>query len=269
MQLFFRESAMASKILSRLLYTPLGEPSIYEALRQQDISQPSDDESGAATAVEQKSLSADSQEHNGDFDAPGTAASLTRKSRPIESKRQKRRSSKRRLPNGSEILHPITKPDVEEADDDVPQSLLIEDGQDQGTSPPRTQTRGLPPPVPGPSRRGNHTKWRVTQEQQRLHRESFLYSDVSGAPTERVRLRSTLDPKDRALWMWANVENLDNFIGDAYDYYVGRGAWSIILHRMLRLLWESSNAVLMSRYTNTRQHRRICISLLSISYSLH
>ncbi len=47
---------------------------------------------------------------------------------------------------------------------------------------------------------------------------------------------SMMDPKERALWMWANVENLDNFLQDVYDYFLGNGIWSVLLSRLLNLL---------------------------------
>ena len=44
------------------------------------------------------------------------------------------------------------------------------------------------------------------------------------------------DPKEKALWRWANVQNLDYFLLDVYDYFVGNGIWSILLNRVLSLL---------------------------------
>jgi len=45
-----------------------------------------------------------------------------------------------------------------------------------------------------------------------------------------------VDPSERAMWKWSNVEDLDNFLIDVYDYYLGNGIWSIILSRFLNLL---------------------------------
>ncbi|OAX81033.1 hypothetical protein ACJ72_04627 [Emergomyces africanus] len=38
------------------------------------------------------------------------------------------------------------------------------------------------------------------------------------------------------MWRWANVENLDNFLADVYDYFLGNGIKSILLSRVLNLL---------------------------------
>ncbi|KAJ5454589.1 Autophagy-related protein 9 [Penicillium daleae] len=47
---------------------------------------------------------------------------------------------------------------------------------------------------------------------------------------------SNTDPKKKAMWRWANVENLDNFLKDVYTYFLGNGFWSILLSRSLNLL---------------------------------
>lgn len=38
------------------------------------------------------------------------------------------------------------------------------------------------------------------------------------------------------MWRWANVEDLDNFLTELYNYYLDKGIWSITLARSLRLL---------------------------------
>ncbi|PWN88153.1 APG9-domain-containing protein [Acaromyces ingoldii] len=45
-----------------------------------------------------------------------------------------------------------------------------------------------------------------------------------------------LDPKERALWNWANVDNLDEFLQEVYSYYIGKGIFCIALSRALNLL---------------------------------
>jgi autophagy-related protein 9 len=123
-------------------------------------------------------------------------------------------------------------------DDDVPESLLLE-GAHEG--PPSNHTRhpqptgGLPPPVPGPSTRQTRAQWETTRRQQRLHNE------VPGAtPVPRWsatgRPGNTLDPKQRALYRWANVTDMDGFLADVYAYFTGSGKWSIILRKFLTQL---------------------------------
>ncbi|KAL8292241.1 hypothetical protein RQP46_001707 [Phenoliferia psychrophenolica] len=42
--------------------------------------------------------------------------------------------------------------------------------------------------------------------------------------------------RERALWRWVNVEDLDYFLQEVYLYYVGKGVWAIALSRLLNLL---------------------------------
>lgn len=37
--------------------------------------------------------------------------------------------------------------------------------------------------------------------------------------------------------MWANVENLDQFLNEVYAYYIGHGIYSILLNRAVKLLY--------------------------------
>ena len=45
-----------------------------------------------------------------------------------------------------------------------------------------------------------------------------------------------LDAREKALWNWVNVENLDGFLQEVYCYYEGNGIYSIALSRALNLL---------------------------------
>lgn len=55
-------------------------------------------------------------------------------------------------------------------------------------------------------------------------------------PRSRASAVGGLSAKQKALWMWANVDNLDSFLQEVYAYYVGRGAICIALSRSLNLL---------------------------------
>jgi autophagy-related protein 9 len=91
------------------------------------------------------------------------------------------------------------------------------------------------PSLPGPSTRGDRARGRAAREQQPLY-----HADRRRAPAVRWSLGlpnlNTVDPKEKAMWMWANVENLDNFLKDVYTYFLGNGIWSILLNRVLSLL---------------------------------
>jgi autophagy-related protein 9 len=135
-----------------------------------------------------------------------------------------------------------SSPSIVEADDDndVPPSLLVEHDQPATQTSPLLQSRRskeppIPIPVKGPAGISARTRWQATQDQQRLHDDPQLRPAYAGRPQPKKSLLSA-NPKERALWRWANVENLDNFLGDIYDYYVERGIWSILLRRILFLL---------------------------------
>ncbi|KAF3031733.1 autophagy protein atg9 [Didymella heteroderae] len=114
-----------------------------------------------------------------------------------------------------------------EDDDDVPQSLLLEGG------PPSPEaTRGLPPPVPGPSTRRTRAQWDTTQRQQRLH------DDMARTPVNTWGRTGhfNVNPKEKALWLWVNQTDLDAYMKDVYEYYRGHGIYSMLLKRFLTLL---------------------------------
>lgn len=124
-------------------------------------------------------------------------------------------------------------PDAEEADDDVPQSLLIEDNDITVPPSQNQQPRPTSSPIPGPASRVTRAKWRATQEQHRLHAENPPKPIRPGRQIPGLAIAS---PRDRAMWRWANVEDLDNFLRDVYEYFLGNGIWCILLSRLLNLL---------------------------------
>ncbi|GAA5937883.1 autophagy protein ATG9 [Sporobolomyces koalae] len=57
----------------------------------------------------------------------------------------------------------------------------------------------------------------------------------SPSPRGRNQMYS-MSARERALWRWVNVEDLDKFLEEAYRYYLGKGVWTIGLERVLNLL---------------------------------
>lgn len=127
-------------------------------------------------------------------------------------------------------------------DDDVPESLLLDSDRPSGArskerSRPRNQHAPpdrLPSPVPGPSTRSAKAQWNATRAHQRLHaavpppRQNRSQLGVNGVVFT--------DPKEEAMWRWANVHNLDRFLAEVYNYYQGHGMYSILLDQILNLL---------------------------------
>lgn len=124
-------------------------------------------------------------------------------------------------------------------DDDVPESLLLEGGREPHAPKPSQQEPAdtLPPPVPGPSTRQTQAQWETTRRHQRLHDE-----DRGATPAPRWGVlgrhgQFTADPREKALWRWVNVSDLDSFLVEVYSYYTNYGIYSILLRRLLTLLW--------------------------------
>lgn len=222
---------MTSNILSRFLPPAAGEPSVYETLRQQ-----SDVEERAAMMLDEENLSTGFHDYELDDALADATADQGAPSRIGHSSRQSQGTSARKAQSRARTPHAAGRVNIDDLDDEVPQSLLIED--EQGPSPVSRagQNRALPPPVSGPSSRATRAKWQATQEQQRLHQDPIFPRTHSKENSRRGHPLGMMDPKDRAMWMWTNVENLDNFLKDVYDYYTGNGIWCILLNRVLNLL---------------------------------
>ena len=224
---------MASNILSRFLPPAVGEPSVYETLRQHDEgSDHSDLEDRAGMALDEENLGTGFHDYELDDDLADAAASQVATSTRRAPSRGTLATDVHSRTRGHQSAH---RGNADELDDEVPQSLLIEDDDDVFPASRTRQTRGIPP-VPGPTTRGTRAKWQATQDQQRLHPEDVPHSRQSAIPRRRGNALGIMDPKERALWMWANVENLDNFLKDVYDYFLGNGIWCMLLNRLLNLL---------------------------------
>ena len=229
---------MASNILSRLL--PSGSPSIYEAIRgEEDDSNSTDLEAGAGTALDEENLGhrnlhidpelVDAMEHE-----------LGVEGSPLSTRRSKSSSSQER-PQNLRNMSPHAE-EVDEANDDVPASLLVEVDQPAKTAPKpqqgqqRAPTTG-PIPVTGRPSGATRAKWRTTQQQQRLYQDPNILPAYAGRPDRQKKQNALLaSPREKALWRWANVQNLDNFLQEVYQYYLGKGLYSILLRSALNLM---------------------------------
>ena len=121
-------------------------------------------------------------------------------------------------------------------DDDVPESLLLEGTRDTDNAAKKGYGDGLPPPVPGPSTRRARKQWEATRNQQKLHDETRNDPRVPRWEAPRGAAPLTMDPREKALWLWGNVVDVDAFLAEVYQYYTGYGIWSIVLRRVIRLL---------------------------------
>ena len=213
-----------------------GEPSIYETLRQEDESSDhSDIEERAGMALDEENLGSAFHDHE-----LGDALVDVVPSPSVTSRAEKANKRKRNLGGKSRSRGRAPAPRsgalLDEADDDVPSSLLFEGAQDPDPDLRNTERSRIPPPVQGQPSRESRAKWQATQEHQRLYEDLGGRQSRERQPSRGGPLTATVDPKEQAMWRWANVENLDNFLKEVYDYYLGNGIVSILLSQVLNLL---------------------------------
>jgi autophagy-related protein 9 len=237
---------MASNLLSRLLPTNPAGRSIYDDLRAHDAASESDLEEQAGLALDEENLGFHDDEL-GNADMFGEDSQITTASALLPLRQQPSNQSGRGDTVGSKAQTNRSKwvsqsPRLleEDPDDDVPASLLIEENDVPGPT-SRAHGRIRQPKnskrqsaIPGPSNRESRAHWEAAQAQQRLHQEE---DDISGGPRPVRRIAGAIssNARERAMWRWINVTNLDNFIREVYDYYTGSGMWPIILGKALNL----------------------------------
>lgn len=224
----FAEKMMASNILSKLLPSPSNEQSDFMTAAEARSSMSSD--RNRQLGIDEENLG----EHFEDQDldnllAEAVETESTRTS-PIFKKRERLMSKPKWMSTGRGST---------DDDDDVPESLLLEGGLEASTRPKKSKDRGaggLPPPVPGPSRERIQAQWDTARARQRLHDDGEDKRPRPSIPFMNIRRPIIQDRKERAMWMWANVQDLDGFLREIYQYYIDRGVWSIILSRVLWLM---------------------------------
>jgi autophagy-related protein 9 len=238
---------MSSNILSRFL-PPTGSPSVYETIRQHDaVSESSDVEERAGLVLEdpQEQFSdreledalADAQDS--EIVSPSTALLEARSGKAPEERASPSGTRRRKASRPRWATQDSLGYELDDNDEDVPQSLLVEGHHEDLTSrlppPPRPHGRldHQRPPSPDPPSQPTRPSWN--------ERPRHIPRNDSGHPSSRwfagqhPGLANT-DPEKKAMWRWANVEDLDNFLKDVYVYFLGNGIWSILLTRVLNLL---------------------------------
>ena len=228
---------MAPTIFSRLLPPGAGEPSIYETLREnEEFSEQSHIEERAGMALDEENLGEGFQDYELDEALANDVASPTTLSRVESSIRVSngRSAATRRSPTRSK--RSSRKSMLEDLNDEVPQSLLFEGDDDTVAEAREGGQSSIPPPVPGRTTPDTQAKWQTAQEQQRLHPLPGRRLPQPRNIPRRSRASGMTHPREQAMWRWANVENLDNFLKEVYDYFLGNGIKCILLSRVLNLL---------------------------------
>lgn len=220
-----------------------GNTSIYETIREHEEAHTASNHEGHDDDIDERNLG----EHFRDQDvedalAEAAESQTTTESTAFLSQQQKKDTSakkERSRPRWARWSQGQTSRPKDE--DDVPQSLLFEDGRDESRSPDirrqRPMRETLPEPVPGPSNRNTRIQWDTTQAQQQLWGEGETPTRRGGEAPAAMSASGyyNASPEDKSMWRWANVENLDNFLTEVYDYYTQKGIWSITLAKALRL----------------------------------
>lgn len=221
-------------MFGRLAPSSRAARSFYEDLRTREDDR--DVEEDAGLNVDEENL----RQHFNDFDAEGLAGTDSRitvdsayggtKTHGPLQNRGRREPSSSRWPAHDE-----------DADNDVPASLLVEHNETERPHPALVhgQTRQphqLPPPTAGPSSARSRAQWEAAATHQRLHDDDS--HDRPTAPQPRPLAAGNIPggPKENALWRWVNTSNLDRFMRDVYDYYEGGGMWCILNSNALWLL---------------------------------
>lgn len=125
-------------------------------------------------------------------------------------------------PRGNRYASQRFREEDPDDDDDVPASLLFEAGGLGGGGSRPSGTAGLNQGDlggggPGPATEATRKRDKQEQQWAAATAQMHVQGDEQEAEAKEVRRQARLgliDPKERALWKWANVENLDNFLND-------------------------------------------------------
>lgn len=254
---------MSSNLLSRFLPPtgPTGSPSVYETIRQHDAGSDSSDIEERAGLVLDDQQQEFSDRELEDALADAQDSEIISPTRALldqapmgkapeqtsPSSTRRRKSSRPRWMAQDPLGH-----ELEENDDDVPQSLLVEGHREDVKSrlPPPPRPHGRPnrqrasSPDPSPQHTGTH--WRENPRQSPPSNNEHPISKWFSGQHPGL---ANIDPAKKAMWRWANVEDLDNFLKDVYVYFLGNGIWSILLTRVLNLLYVNQP------FLNTKANR--------------
>lgn len=216
---------MASNVFARLVTPSRGGRSFYEELRGRD-----DSDRDRDGLLDEENLNHNF--HDYDLENAGLNVDDSQPTLPDRANPRGRRTS------GGRPHQAWPSQDEDIDNNDVPASLLMETPDDitgPYEQPRRNQPGHRTHAIPGPSRA--RPQWEATQARQRLHNDdAFGPRRVKGAPGSFLNGMISGSSKKKAEWRWANVTNLDAFIKDVYDYYIGCGLHCIILERVLHLV---------------------------------
>jgi autophagy-related protein 9 len=241
---------MASNLLSRLLPNNPSGRSIYDDLRAHDGASESDAdiEERAGMAIDEENLRyrddelANADAFNGEDSRITSESTAFLAGQPNSRTQGTRVGASRRNKQQRGWLAQSPRLLEDDGDDDVPASLLIEGNEIPGPNSPSqprvrdAKTNKRQPAIPGPANRETRAHWEAAQAQQRLHQDEEERASNAQQTEEPAARLLRGSPRDKAMWRWINVVNLDTFMEQVYTYYTGSGIWCILLFRVLGLL---------------------------------
>lgn len=236
---------LSSNILSHVLPSRSTGRSIYEELRTQDNDNESDVETQAGLAIDEENFRFHDNNHNypeiskcqlshSSSNRPGCS------SKPYASSSAVSTSSGKDQMSASKWMSQSPRLLADDGDDDVPASLLVE-GNDMtmfGVSNMGQTNHAMLPKIPvlkndlsmRTPRKWSASELRTSPQKPRFesHRRTTSHRRDFGLSFGNAR--------EKALWRWINVTNLDKFISEVYSYYIGAGMWCILLEGVLNLM---------------------------------
>ncbi|ORY67092.1 autophagy protein Apg9 [Pseudomassariella vexata] len=219
---------MAGNLFSRLVPGRDDDRSYYDQLADDDV----DIENRAGLALDEENLN--HQFYEDDLAIEDSRISTASVVPPLKDGRRGQQGKRGRPEAGSRWLAA-----EDDGENEVPASLLVEPGMNTAAARQNPRRSGPQPnrqPVPGPSNRRTQAQWETAQAQQRLHQDDEYGRIPKTAQSTTPQRLGVFNPKEKAMFRWANVSNLDIFINDVYAYYLGAGIWCILLDRALHLL---------------------------------
>jgi len=193
--------------------------SLYETLRQQDDDEDSDNPDDLEAGVGMSAAHQDEElEGPSDHELQLSLGPTTPRYSRTETHQSPFGSGPRSRSGGpSRLNYMLPEPDTEA--EEVPASLLVERTGPGISEPYRNNVRGAKLPAHstvrhgGPVRSAAHAHWVDSEPARRRGERVRTQEEIYQA---RMGL---IDPKQRALWKWANVESLDNFLHDVCQYF--------------------------------------------------
>ncbi len=212
---------MSSRVLSRFLPVAEGDVSVYDGIRL-DAARQAD--------VEARHL----PEHEPFHDDDDPEALLY--DEQLDSDAAQSATVSPEIRGAHRWLGTKGKGRAEEEEEDVPESLLLDDKREPPASRPSSQR------LPSNSQVRTEAQWKAAQQQHGLHTSRSPRHTRPGSARPRSSAATATvaqrDPQAAAMWQYTNAQNLDAFLLEVYQYYTGHGTWSILLSQAISLLNE-------------------------------